>query len=262
MQPEHKVAWLVSEAIEGSIAIDQDEHRKVQLTRLQFGDPGAVPVLDAMFHGQPAIELGHYDRSFALGWTMLDNRLQDWMRTSGMWDPAGDRRRTIVRVVGLAMTVVGTLIAAGSAALAARYGPVPLVGVALGALVAGVGIAFTVRAWELRVRTPLGSAMWLRVESFRRFLAASEAYHAEQAAARGVLREYTAWAVAVGEIDRWTHAMAGAANIPDQSALSYAYLYPVLLTSTSSASTAPSSSGGGGVGGVGGGGGGGGGGSW
>ena len=116
------------------------------------------------------------------------------------------------------------------------------------------------------MRTPLGSGLWLRIESFRRFLAQSEGYHAEQAAARGVLREYTAWAVAVGEVDRWTRAMASASNIPDQSALSYAYLYPLLLASTSSASTAPSSSGGGGGGGfggsVGGGGGGGGGGSW
>ena len=105
--------------------------------------------------------------------------------------------------------------------------------------------------------------MWLRVESFRRFLAASEAYHAEQAAARGVLREYTAWAVAVGEINRWTHAMQSATNIPDRSALTYAVLAPSLSSSTSSTSTAPSSSGGGGGGGgVGGGGGGGGGGSW
>jgi hypothetical protein len=67
-----------------------------------------------------------------------------------------------------------------------------------------------VRAWELRVRTPAGSGLWLwlRTESFRRFLAGSEAHHAEEAARRGHLREYTAWAVAVGEVDRWSRAVA------------------------------------------------------
>jgi hypothetical protein len=33
----------------------------------------------------------------------------------------------------------------------------------------------------------MGSGLWLRVESFRRFLAGSEAHHAEEAAKRGVL---------------------------------------------------------------------------
>jgi len=142
-----------------------------------------------------------------------------------------------------------------------------LVGVAIGAFVAGAGLAGAIRAWELRVRTPKGSGLWLRVESFRRFLAASEAYHVEQAAARGVLREYTAWAVAVGEVDHWRHAMEAATNVPQAdigSALALAYIVPSLAAGTASASTAPSSSGGGGgfSGGVGGGGGGGGGGSW
>jgi uncharacterized membrane protein len=110
----------------------------------------------------------------------------------------------------------------------------------------------------------------LRVESFRRFLAGSEAYHAEEAAKRGVLREYTAWALALGEIDRWANAVRASTAIPAEAGISYAYLAPALLMSTMSTSTAPSSSGsgggfgGGGFGGgsVGGGAGGGGGGSW
>ena len=35
--------------------------------------------------------------------------------------------------------------------------------------------------------------MWLRVESFWRSLAGSEAHHAEETAKPGALREYTAW---------------------------------------------------------------------
>ena len=262
VKPHHKVAWLITEAIAGTLAIDQTDGKRVELRRLGFGSPDAVPVLDAMFAGRDEITLGRYDKNFASGWSQLGSGLSRWMKTSGLWDPAGDRRRLVVRLVGIAAVLIGLLVTVGGAALAARSGPAWLIGVAAGALLAGIGLASAVRAWELRVRTPLGSGLWLRVESFRRFLAESEAYHAEQAAARGVLREYTAWAVAVGEIDRWTHAMASAADLPDRSALTYAYLYPVLVSSTASASTAPSSSGGGGGGGVGGGGGGGGGGSW
>ena len=59
-----------------------------------------------------------------------------------------------------------------------------------------------------------GSGLWLRTESFRRFLAGSEAHHAEEAAKRGYLREYTAWAVAVGELDRWSRAVAASSPPP------------------------------------------------
>jgi hypothetical protein len=118
--------------------------------------------------------------------------------------------------------------------------------VAIGGVIFGAGLAAALRGWELRVRTPAGSAAWLRVESFRRFLAGSEAYHAEEAARRGVLREYTAWAVALGEIDRWSRAVRASTAIPADAGLSYAYLAPALMMSTMSASTAPSSSGGGG----------------
>ena len=138
-----------------------------------------------------------------------------------------------------------------------------LIGTLVCGAFAGVCMAAVVRGWELRVRTPQGTALWLRVESFRRFLAESEAYHAEEAAKRGVLREYTAWAVATGEIDRWSKAVSAAALAPAvTTGLAWAYVGPSLIHSTSSSSTAPSSSGGGGGGGVGGGGGGGGGGSW
>jgi uncharacterized membrane protein len=164
--------------------------------------------------------------------------------------------------------VVGTLAAIGGGALANRYGAPWLALAAVGGALAGAGLAAALRAWELRVRTPAGSAAWLRVESFRRFLAGSEAYHAEEAAKRGVLREYTAWAVAVGEIDRWQRSVAAASIPPAVAGVSYAYMAPLLLASTTSSATAPSSSGGGGFGGgfgggsVGGGAGGGGGGSW
>ena len=100
------------------------------------------------------------------------------------------------------------------------------------------------RAWELRVRTLAGSGLWLRTESFRRFLAGSEAHHAEEAAKRGHLREYTAWAVAVGELDRWSRAVAASsAAQADPAAARYPLMVPALLSGSSGASKQPSSSG-------------------
>jgi uncharacterized membrane protein YgcG len=192
--------------------------------------------------------------------------LAAWQRSSGLWDPAGERRRLLVRVLGAVVALAGLAVAGVGGALANRWGAAWLALVAVGAVAAGAGLAAAVRAWELRVRTAAGSGLWLRVESFRRFLAQSEAHHADEAAKRGVLREYTAWAVAVGEIDRWSRVAAASGAARDPGAVHYAAIAPALYTATSATSTEPSSSGGGGGGGgggsVGGGAGGGGGGSW
>jgi len=119
----------------------------------------------------------------------------------------------------------------------------------------------------LPARSAQGSALALRAESFRRFLDASEGSHVEWAWSQGLLREYSAWAVALGEADAWSRAL-DRANVPEPARLAAA---PILIAhmgpSVRSSRTAPSSSGSGGGGGfsggsVGGGGGGGSSGSW
>ena len=264
VQPEHKVAWLLEAAIDGAVDIDETGKRSVKLVRTDAGPPEFRKVLDRAFGGRPEITLGSYDPTFAAAWTKVGTQLATWQRNSGLWDQVADRRKTATRVLGAVLAVVGVVAVGGAGALASRYGKGWLPLVAVAAALVGMGFAAVVRGWELRVRTPQGSGQWLRVESFRRFLAGSEAFHAEEAAKRGVLREYTAWAVAVGEIDRWARAVAASSVIPQDAGLSYVHMAPMLMASTSSAATAPSSSGSGGGGGgsVGGGGGGGGGGSW
>ena len=223
-------------------------------------------LLDAAFGDRDRLTLGSYDPQFAAAWKLVGNELGGWRRTSALWDPAGDRRRALARVFGVLAGLAGLVVAGVGAALAARGGPAWLVLAAAGGLLAGAGAAAAVGAWELRVRTPAGSALWLRTESFRRFLAASEAHHAEEAARRGYLRQYTAWAVAVGELDRWSRAVAASSVAAADAAVArYPLLAPALVHDASRSVTRPSSggSGGGGFGGgVGGGAGGGGGGSW
>jgi hypothetical protein len=268
VRPEHKTAWLIQAAIDGAVDMDDEggKGKNVRLTRTGPGSPEQARILDTAFGGDTELELGTYDKGFATAWSRLGTDLDGWRNTCGLWDERASGRRIAVLVLGIVGGVIGALVAGAGGATANRWGGPWIALAGVGGIVAGVSIAAAVSSWELRVRTAAGSAAWLRVESFRRFLAGSEAYHAEEAAKRGVLREYTAWALAVGEIDRWERAVAASSAIPQEAGLGYVYMAPLLMASTTSTATAPSSSGGGGMGGfsgsVGGGAGGGGGGSW
>ena len=131
-------------------------------------------------------------------------------------------------------------------------------------------VAFFAYKVMLSVRSATGSALALRTESFRRFLAASEGKHVDWAWQQGLLREYSAWAVALGAADAWGRALADS-NVPapERSLASPMLLYS-MGPSFDSTRIAPSASGGGGSfggggfsgGSVGGGGGGGSSGSW
>jgi hypothetical protein len=268
VRPEHKVAWLIDAAIDGAIDLQEQGETVTGITRTGPGDAESGPLLDMAFRGRTEISLGTYDEDFSQAWGEVGQQLESWHVNSGLWDRGADTRRIAARVLGILAAIVGVVAVFGGAAASNHWGSEWVPVAAVGGVLVGAGFAAALRAWEMRVRTPAGSAAWLRVESFRRFLAGSEAYHAEEAAKRGVLREYTAWALALGEIDRWSRAVRASTAIPAEAGLSYAYLAPALMLSTMSTSTAPSSSGGGGFGGgfggggVGGGAGGGGGGSW
>ncbi len=263
----HKAAWLIQAAIDGAVDLD-DRSGPIRLTRTGPGRPDQQIILDQAFNGASEMTLGSYDRHFASAWRQLQGQLEAWERASGLWDPAGDGHRVLAGLFGVLAVIVGgiTTFFAGMVA-GGSDNKALLVAAAITGALGVAGVAAVVNNRELRIRTPAGSGLWLRTESFRRFLHDSEAFHAEEAAKRGVLREYTAWALALGEIDRWARAVSASSLIPpDTAGLNYVYLAPILIASTSSTAVAPSSSGGGGGGfgggGVGGGAGGGGGGSW
>jgi uncharacterized membrane protein YgcG len=275
---DHQVAWLIGAAIDGYVELEGDGS-DLTLVRLPRRDGSTAYTLDTAFAGRERLRLGTYDEPFARAWDAVGGELAAWQRSCGLWDPAGEQHRIMVRVVGCVVALAGLVIAGAGGAAANRWGAAWLALVAFGALLAGAGLAAAVRAWELRVRTAAGSGLWLRVESFRRFLAASEAHHAEEAAKRGVLREYTAWAVALGELDRWSRAVAASAVAVAPDDAIDAFTVPRLESSARATTVKPPpppsdsdggwsggssgwSGGSSGGGGVGGGSGGGGGGSW
>ena len=116
--------------------------------------------------------------------------------------------------------------------------------------------------------TPEGSAAWLQVESLRQFLAQAPPTAVDEVIAFRLLGRYTAWAVALGEAQRWSqltsHVSVPAGSPYDTRGLLYAGYAPMFVTHCCTSSTASSASSGGDVAGVGvgGGAGGGGGSSW
>ncbi|WP_436796293.1 DUF2207 domain-containing protein [Actinospongicola halichondriae] len=255
---EHQAAWLLDQAQHGALVLEGDPKKP---TMRWLGGNGAADnaVLLTMFDSRPAVQLGTYDTSFASGWSMVAAELDAWRTSSGLWSPEGERRAkrgALYGVLGLVVTLPIIAFLAYRWSLAS-----PTVAqLAVLTVPAGVAIGAALKAWELRVRTPAGSALYAEVEAFRRFLGSAGVADVERVDESGQLHEYLAWAVALGETGAWTKAL-------DDSAVSMASGYDPsywliahnLHSSTSSAATSPSSSGGGGAGG---GGGGGGGGSW
>ena len=103
-------------------------------------------------------------------------------------------------------------------------------------------LAMALYWYLLRSRSALGSGLAIRTESFRRFLHASEGQHVDWAWQHGVLREYSAWAVALGAADAWRKAIA-ASHVPPTAVYvgSNPLVVHSMMSSLASTHTAPSS---------------------
>jgi hypothetical protein len=266
------VAWFSEMIAADALAITDADgtyklSRGTNTARLHAVDRGH---LDRLFATGDVVELGKYDAEFTATWVAIRQQQLSFVAAAGWWSRGGPGGRvtTPAKLIGL---IVFVLLAAG-------FGILVLSAVGVGvwralsspwlAVVGGFLLVLLVAVVAYRglfpARTATGSALALRSESFRRFLAASEGKHVEWAWQNGLLREYSAWAVALGAAEAWTRAIESS-NIDDpQSVLSGPLLMYSASSTISSTHTAPSSSsgGGGGGGGVGGGGGGGSSGSW
>ena len=253
-RPDHKVAWLIEAAHRGGRRPPgggrQDRpHRPHRAGRRRHAGRPRHGLRRPRRRSSSASTTRPSRRAGPSSATMLEELVEGERPVGPGRRPAQDVRRAAARRAASASLAMVAGAVGGGAGRPLRRGLARPRG-ASGALGAGIGLGRRCSAaGSCGCGRPPGSGLWLRVESFRRFLHESEAYHAEEAAKRGVLREYTAWAVAVGELDRWKHAVQASTVIPESAGLNYVFLAPMLASSTSRASTAPSSSGGGGGGG-------------
>jgi uncharacterized membrane protein YgcG len=270
---DHQVAWLTQQSIDGWFRIENDGDR-LRWTAPEDRWASAPAPLRKMFNRRAKVKLVSYDQRFAEGFRMVADELKNWRATCELWDHDAERRNNRVSSLVKTLGVLAALAGAVALFMTASAEPQLAYLTAAGsALFAGAGTSLAFNARELPIRTPEGFARRQLVEGFRRFFVASEGQHARAAAERGELRLYSAWAVALGELDHWHKAMAAAELPPDTSGVAETAGFVALTSTVHTASTSPASSGsssdggssGGGYSGggdVGGGGGGGGGGSW
>lgn len=270
-------AWLSGLVGHEALELDEDDGELVISSGSRRGQIGNddTALLDPILSISDPYVTGKYDEEFASAWKQVHHVQVAQIARSGWWrhmpPGAGFSRKASGSPFGLIM-LAGFMFVWFGSAVGAFIGLLkswPLA-IAVGLLFPAL-VAYVMYRALLPSRSAQGSALALRTESFRRFLHASEGRHVEWAWSKGLLREYSAWAVALGEADAWSKALEGA-NVPAAAAAATA---PIILhrhgPSMRSSRTAPSSGGGGsfggggggfGGGGVGGGGGGGSSGSW
>lgn len=206
VQLRHQVAWLLSEVVGGALAIVEQSGAPgtVVLRRTGPGSDHAVAVLDTIFAGRSEVALGAgHDAAFAEGWQAIADQLDKWYLASDATPHDRSRAIKVLEPVGGVLGYVGLAGGLFTTVLANRSVSgidwLPLAAAA----VTGVGMVLAWGSSELERNTPARSALWLRVESFRKFLESSEAAHVQRAAAMGLVREYAPWAVALGQAHHW-----------------------------------------------------------
>jgi uncharacterized membrane protein YgcG len=206
-------AWFSGAVADGLVDIEpRGKHARLSRgLRFDEADPVSARILAKLFGTRKVVDLDGYDAKFASAWTEVQTQQDRWVAQAGWWwgrVPEHGR----IRPGGCATAGVLLILVV----------PVFFVSVTLLSLFGVVGAVFTVVAFGAGVpalvarvayapllpgRTANGSAYALQTESFRRFLVESEGQHVEWAWQNGLLRQYSAWAVALDAADAWEHAM-------------------------------------------------------
>ncbi|MEY2444958.1 MAG: hypothetical protein QOE00_1538, partial [Ilumatobacteraceae bacterium] len=268
-------AWVSGLVAKEAITLTKDGddlvlHRGPHYDRL---DADTMKVVTQMLDFQDELTLGSYNANFGTAWNQVQAMEQDAIARSGWWKrlPPGTGGGCSASTGLIVMVAIFVFFGGGSFVVALLGAFRGAIAAAAFAIVVPAVTAHFVYRLMAPARSATGSALALRAESFRRFLAASEGQHVEWAWKQGLLREYSAWAVALGAADAWGRALANS-NVPppDMNIASPLWLYTMgpsfdttrNVPAPAGGSSGGSSFGGGFSGGVGGGGGGGSSGSW
>ncbi len=205
-------AWFSDQIAVGVVELSGDSPQVLSAgPNLATAEPVTKERISTLLGADGQLTLGSYQPELATLWSEVTAEQKKVAAASGWWNKfAPGTRPTFPVGVGV-VTLVAALVVGFCAwkGFLASWPIALLAGLAVPAVVAGMAYRPL-----LPQRSAQGSALALRTESFRRFLEASEGQHVEWAWKNGLLREYSAWAVALGAAQAWGRAVANSTVPP------------------------------------------------
>ncbi len=211
-------AWVSGLVAKDAITLtDEDGHLVVRRgPHHDQLDGDTKNLISQMLDYNDELTLGTYNPNFGKAWEQVRALEVEGIAASGWWKrlPPGSGRGGAGASTWLISVIVAFLFFGAGSLITALQGAFrgTMPALLFAVLVPAVS-AYFVYKMMLPSRSATGSALTLRAESFRRFLAASEGQHVDWAWKQGLLREYSAWAVALGAADAWGRALASS-NVP------------------------------------------------
>jgi uncharacterized membrane protein YgcG len=241
-------AWFSDQIAQQVVALSGDGKDAVLSAGplLHQAPPITKQRIETVLGTEGHLQLGTYQPRLGTLWKEIEAEQKVAAKESGWWRRgAPGSGLGAFRVAALPL-LIAVLVFFNGAFSAMRDHPTLAL---IAAFVLPGAAGLTAYSGLLPSRTAVGSALAVRAESFRRFLEASEGSHVDWAWQRGLLREYSAWAVALGAAEAWGRAVAASAVSPPEVRMNTMPLFMYTQSSTWHQSfTAPhqSSSGGGG----------------
>lgn len=213
--PVDVTATLVDLAVRGYLRIEEvprsnpkKKPKDWTLVRLREADPGLLDferrLFDEVFDGRAQVKLSDLKATFASSMAKVQADLYQHVTGNG-WFRANPRTvRTLWRVGGGALAVLGVVLAAVLAGSQVQVRGVALVGAA----VAVVGLVVALLAKAAPARTADGTAVLAQALGFRRYLATAEANQLRFEEGQDVFSRYLPYAIAFGLADRWARVFA------------------------------------------------------
>ncbi|MGC4943014.1 DUF2207 domain-containing protein [Kribbella sp. DT2] len=204
VRKNHLVAWLLGAALDGHLRITGATRPVLRKAEEAPGNADELTkhVISTLFARNPDVALRKYNRTFAEAWRELESGLKDWRRSDdlGLWVLGAERSRQVALIVGVLAAVAGVVVLIFTAGGVLDTGTAWRTPTAVGAALAGGGLAAAVRSWELRARTARGSELWCQVEAYRLHLLGLDGWDGRD---EDLL---TAWAAGLGETTSWVLA--------------------------------------------------------
>ncbi|HRB03920.1 MAG TPA: DUF2207 domain-containing protein, partial [Ilumatobacteraceae bacterium] len=216
-------AWFSDQIAVGVLELTGDSPQILSAgPALATAEPITQKRINTLLGASGQMVLGKYQARLAALWTKVTAEQKKVAAASGWWNkfaPGTSPKFPAALGVATALAAVVVGFCAWMGFLASW--PIALLaGFAVPAVVAGMAYRPL-----LPQRSASGSALALRTESFRRFLEASEGQHVDWAWKNGLLREYSAWAVALGAAKAWGRAVDNSTVPPTDRLMQTAPLF-------------------------------------